>query len=854
MKNNTQFIIADNYQKEEIFRNLLIKDKGLIGTQVISFSLWLKQHQENEHNDINDFILCYYAIQSKIDKLHTLKNAIIYPSFTNEFISFYQTLDKYNIEIDSLPDNTPLEKEIKLLIMAIDTILKKYDKYQQIINRIPDIHNTLIYPTYLNDIADQKIREMLVDNGCKYYTIKQQKPNSLTLYQALNKRQEIEGLAQYLINSDYKLNEIMIVLANPHAYLPWLNSIFQRYNIPYATTITENNSLVIPKYLKLLKLLNTKNTEDFINCLQNQCFELNCPNLIEYLQTFAVTFNECQTEFTNLRINNDINIFYSKQEKAYAQALENKAEIERFHLTQTIGLINNCKDTVFDIATTAYAILKTNPIVNAYPTDFKQIKTLLEENIYDIKDLSLLVYLLEKIQPHHNSNSFNQLLVTKVEHAIGIKRKLMILIGADNAVFPTITYHNGVIDESYYAKLNYPTKNERYDFAIQQIKNIFLYCDDLIISFAFGDYAGKGKKISYELEEIIKEMGGGKFINWPLQDNNYLAYNQHGLSDINSKQIFFENNRLKGSVSSFETYYQCPYRYFIQRGLRIYECDLTINNAKLGVLLHHIIELLINKYGKDYTKCSSLELQQLINECFAELYMIFSNKQMTIDLIKLKFMDTMLRSIKQLAEIEKGQSFQPIATERKFNSTINTKKIPIDLNGIIDRIDIDNDYYRIIDYKSSDHKLSEKEVDNGTQLQLLTYLWLIQEKIQKQPDGVYYFSFSNKVTKVKATNFNRTKHTLTEYDTTDWYIKYQETHQLSGWNFNDLNSVGRTKLYNFNEIKAKLIILYENLVDQLLDGNIAPNPQNNACQYCGYLGICKYYLRYEFNSDDESDD
>ena len=529
-------------------------------------------------------------------------------------------------------------------------------------------------------------------------------------------------------------------------------------------------------------------------------------------------------------------------------------EAERLRLANIINLIIECPNNIFSIATNAYAILKDNPIIKVYPTDFKKIKTLLEENINEINDLSLLIYLIEKINPSHESRSFDQLLVTTVDQTIGIKRKLMILLGADNSVFPTIETHNGVIDEAYYANLNYPSKSERYDFAIKQIKAIFLYCDNLIISFAFGDYAGKGKKISSELEEMINELGGDKFQNWPLQENNRLEYDQHNLSLINSRRLFFDNDRIKGSVSSFETYYQCPYRYFIQKGLKIYDYDLTINNAKLGVLLHHIIELLIKKYGKDYTKCSTLELQELIDECFSELYNVFSNKQKTIDLIKLKFIDTMLRSIKQLAEIEKKQSFRPIDTERKFSSTIITKNIPIDLSGIIDRIDVDGDYYRIIDYKSSDHKLSEKEVNSGTQLQLLTYLWLIQDKIQKQPDGVYYFSFSNKLTKVIATNLKRTNHTLTEYDATDWYLKYQETHQLSGWNFNENNSTTRGKTYDFDEIKAKLLALYENMIDQLLKGDITPKPQNDACRYCDYLGICKYYLRYEVDNDNESED
>lgn len=74
----------------------------------------------------------------------------------------------------------------------------------------------------------------------------------------------------------------------------------------------------------------------------------------------------------------------------------------------------------------------------------------------------------------------------------------------------------------------------------------------------------------------------------------------------------------------------------------------------------------------------------------------------------------------------------------------------IRLRGKIDRVDqyVRNDetYYRVIDYKSSEHKLNPTAVWSGLQLQLLLYLDAIcRTKQNAKPAGAFYFCIDDPV-------------------------------------------------------------------------------------------------------------
>ena len=850
MNDKRHLIIADTLKREDIFHHLLHEKTGLIDVEVLPLSVFLdgNNHVDKTLNTIN----CYQVLQANKDHYQILANAMTYPSFIDEVLSFIYNITEYGINIDQLPNNTSLEKEINDVCQLFDAQLLGYQSQKDKINQLVLYDNVYFYPTYFNNIAEKEAYHLLRTKGVKDYPLTPSKSTTIKLYRSLNKRQEIESVAQYLIKQAIPLNDIIIVLANPGEYYHWLKAIFNRYHIPFATTITDEVLPLIQRYQKLINLIKDPHTNHLIDCLNNHCFNDDFHQLATYLKQYNIPFSDCLNDLTNLN-SFDEQILVSGNDLYHAKTIKELAIKQHQVILPLLNKINTCEHNLLSIATLAYDIIKIQHDDQLSKDQLYLLKDFLESYLPKINDQQLFDYLLTKLRLKPKLDTINQLLVINLDEAVGLKRKQMILLGADSVAYPKINYHTGIMDEKYYNKLNYPLKDERYRFALDQLEHCFNYCEQLIISYAYGDFAGKIKKISFELEEYLKKHINVKFIDWPLAENDDLPYVVHSLNPKLSKQLFFDDNLLTGSVSSFERYFNCPYQYFIQSGLKKQTIDLSINSAKLGIILHYVLQKLVSDYHHDYTKASDNTIQMIVDETFTQLLQIYPYHLELIQVLKLSFTDMIKRYLKDLKKLEDNTEFKPLMVEHRFQEEINLDDITIKLNGIIDRVDTTKDAYRIIDYKSSTHTLNEKKVTNGQQLQLLTYLWLIEEKLSLQPEGAYYLSFNNNKTPVESMKFDRRKHQLSVFDPTDWYLAYLKKHQLSGWNFMPKDDT-KKKTKNIETYKDILKANYQQLATELLNGVIAPSPQKDACKYCAFLGICRYYQNTDDEQESDGDD
>ena len=91
MNDKPHLIIADTLKREDIFRDLLREKTGLIDVEVLPLSVYL---DGNDHIDKTlDTIHCYHTLQSHKHDYHILANAMTYPSFTDEVLSFIYNIN-----------------------------------------------------------------------------------------------------------------------------------------------------------------------------------------------------------------------------------------------------------------------------------------------------------------------------------------------------------------------------------------------------------------------------------------------------------------------------------------------------------------------------------------------------------------------------------------------------------------------------------------------------------------------------------------------------------------------------------------------------------------------------------------
>lgn len=202
------------------------------------------------------------------------------------------------------------------------------------------------------------------------------------------------------------------------------------------------------------------------------------------------------------------------------------------------------------------------------------------------------------------------------------------------------------------------------------------------------------------------------------------------------------------SASQLQSYAQCPYQYFLQYGLSPLERKVAKAKASdVGSIMHEAMENFSNII--DWKNAKTQDIDDAVDKALEKL-----DAQPSKRLPKLpengegkfcrKRLEKALRMTAHaaVAQMQCGD-FSPfgyeigIGMQGKYNDIFDALRLiddankPISLVGKIDRVDVctkDNvDYLRIIDYKTNDKKLKEKEVEKGMDLQIPLYMAALLE-------------------------------------------------------------------------------------------------------------------------------
>ena len=173
----------------------------------------------------------------------------------------------------------------------------------------------------------------------------------------------------------------------------------------------------------------------------------------------------------------------------------------------------------------------------------------------------------------------------------------------------------------------------------------------------------------------------------------------------------------------------------------------------------------------------------------------------------------------------------------------------INILGKVDRIDIHNDTFRVIDYKSGKADASVKELYYGNKLQLFLYACAMENVLKKNMVGTFYLPLHNAYTKELGNTYALKGFYLAEDFVVKAFDKRLTTDSKSdivnvristkdkvvktiGYKELEINSLKDMKNYS----KA----VTETAVDEIKSGYIKPTPSevSKHCDYCPYNHIC----------------
>ena len=315
------------------------------------------------------------------------------------------------------------------------------------------------------------------------------------------------------------------------------------------------------------------------------------------------------------------------------------------------------------------------------------------------------------------------------------------------------------------------------------------------------------------------------------------------------------------SASAISSYFDCPFKYFVDRGLkpqeeRIFESD----PRSIGDVYHKCLEIVADRimqdksYGKRLLDCSDAELEKLIEDEISAiatdynsgLFVSSGNEEYRLDRIK----EICQLAVRSLAKQLSSDTLVSANLEESFGRKGTFKPVEFEVDGTkvyvegkIDRLDIlSGDRARIVDYKTGSDKLDVWKMSNGYKMQLMIYMMSATSE-KYEPAGMFYFNISDPMESYNTTKSNKE-------------VAAEDTYKLKGKYVDEpgvLDSMPADVLAGsrnlsvtreeFDGLKFDVMQRMKEIAGGISNGNIDIRPFKNdnklVCNYCQYKSICK---------------
>ena len=407
------------------------------------------------------------------------------------------------------------------------------------------------------------------------------------------------------------------------------------------------------------------------------------------------------------------------------------------------------------------------------------------------------------------------------------KNKILLFLSQDNIALISRKAH-GLASKNYDPSIlkNYQMKRVTL---IQLDKT--QYSED-VLSNTLGiiyDKKDKYRQIDKNQESIEKKVK----VDFKTYDNAF-----------NMPPLFKDNSPVALSYSQLNNYVMCPYSFYLDRVLlKKEQSDVTTTFAiEVGNLAHKVLELYYTKPDFDYDKDFD-EVRKTYAYNAKELMLLERIKDdLRVFVNFLKENDALLNAdIKVKAE----QEFRIELAENIF------------LKGKLDKIydiKVNNEHYlAVIDYKSRVHEFSSKKVPYGGELQLPTYLFILNNTKQykdKKIIGLFYQCNLPKEISKEATITGDTYAQgiyTNDYDRLSIFGPYINPTKLNRIAKGKTPDTKKGQIFFSDEELDKLSIdvkkVYLETANNIKNNRfeIAPKKfgsENEYCTYCDYKDIC----------------
>jgi ATP-dependent helicase/nuclease subunit B len=347
---------------------------------------------------------------------------------------------------------------------------------------------------------------------------------------------------------------------------------------------------------------------------------------------------------------------------------------------------------------------------------------------------------------------------------------------------------------------------------------------------------------------------------------------QRPLGPAAAKELFCRSDgSLSLSASSIGNYIDCPFRYFIDRGLRPKEERIFASDARsVGDVYHECLMAVARQIMNSDEIPDDDSLEELVTAALDELsegylgglFISTGSEEYRMSRIREICASAAKAMAAQLASgsVVSASFEEPFGRHAKFGPLkISAGDGEVYVEGKIDRADVmdigGENRVRIIDYKTGSDKLDLWKMRQGYKMQLMIYM-ISATSGDLTPAGMFYFNIKDPIESINDKSKNQIDNLLGKEAEDEFKLKgafINEEGVLGAMPEKVLSSVkGAISREEYEETRSDVIARIEETAEGILGGKIGIHPlrvdNRLACGYCSYKSVCRRDRGYVKNS------
>ena len=520
----------------------------------------------------------------------------------------------------------------------------------------------------------------------------------------------------------------------------------------------------------------------------------------------------------------------------------------------------------------------------------------------------------------------DQVVAGDLTHSIFPRKRLMVILGMNDGMIPFVPDTAGLINASEMRALKEvcPTFPDKLTFEDQKIyirkaiaggDRLYVTCNEkdggasymlnrllrltgqeLSTEKSVAVHA-KGAALAYTAREMRRCADGddgadlsslpayAKDVQDDLESLLYALDYKNGAEPLGKELAERLYGQATGSVSRLESYFACPYRHFITYGLRPRERQELDEDARnVGTYVHSILDHVareMKRRGANWRDADDALLDRLIEqerdrEREAHNGGIFAMKRYRMSE---KHLTERIAMAARAVRNQLPRDARVLGTEVRFEGEnayrIETALGSVALRGVIDRVDItegaQNEYIRIVDYKTGDKRFDVTEFACGLELQLVIYMMaalMCYRERGVKPGGAFYFTIGSPVVDAEVPDEKRLSDmALSGFASGDsGFAESLDSGAARAMRIGIVldEATGEKQVKPaenvFGEEELNGLIAYaeklaKKAVEGIYTGDNAISPavrkKKSQCDRCGYRSICRFDEAYPANAGRE---